>query len=520
MQVTEFNDVKVYDLSAGQSTLQFEEEALKGKKSLRRNEEFRGRIDLIQDFEFQAASKRVRVSDDGKYIAACGVYGPEVRIFSTTALGMKCFRGLDAEVVDLVFLSEDYRKIAMLEESRCVEVHSQFGRHHRVRVPKEGRSLCYEVASCVLNIAGSSSEVYRLHLEQGTFVAPIALQKIEEVNQVITNPMLPILSCVGNSGIVESYDMRDCHHLSQLQVCKDGMEETGGVRSCAYSDTGMQLAVGMETGMVQIFDIRSCRPLLIWDHMNGSAVHTVSFHRAINHGDGRLLVGSADEMTVKVWDTNSGDLALAVQSKVRLNHVTFVPNSGLFFCAREDPRIGTYFSPALGLAPDWCGHLDGLTEELEETKSKTVFDNYQFVTMDQLEELNAAELIGTKFLRPYMHGFIMTNKLYGKLKLDSNPFAFEEFKKERRREKMDEKRSMRTRVQEVKVNQALHDRWTMMAEKKTEKTKIGVDLLKDARFSKLFDDPDFTIQNAGEEQAVLDMEKADKSIKRGKKRKA
>jgi len=225
-------------------------------------------------------------------------------------------------------------------------------------------------------------------------------------------------------------------------------------------------------------------------------------------------------MTVKVWDTNSGDLALALQSKVRLNHLTFVPNSGLFFCAREDPRIGTYFSPALGLAPDWCGHLGGLTEELEETKSKTVFDNYQFVTMDQLEELNAAELIGTKFLRPYMHGFIMTSKLYGKLKHESNPFAFEEFKRERRREKMNEKRSMRTRVQEVKVNQALHDRWTIMAEKKTEKNKMGVDLLNDARFSKLFDDPDFTIQNAGEEQAVLDMEKADKSIKRGKKRKA
>ena len=89
------NDVKVYDISSGKTAPQWYEESTKKKAgSLRYNEgerktcsasapaarllsvhwlaEFRRRIELIQDFTFPERATRVKMSRDGKYVAACG----------------------------------------------------------------------------------------------------------------------------------------------------------------------------------------------------------------------------------------------------------------------------------------------------------------------------------------------------------------------------------------------------------------------------------------------------------------
>lgn len=48
----------------------------------------------------------------------------------------------------------------------------------------------------------------------------------------------------------------------------------------------------------------------------------------------------------------------------------------------------------MGPAPKWCGFLDTLVEELEETKKETVYDDYKFTTRNELEELGLSHLIG------------------------------------------------------------------------------------------------------------------------------
>ena len=126
-----------------------------------------------------------------------------------------------------------------------------------------------------------------------------------------------------------------------------------------------------------------------------------------------------------------------------------------------------------------------MAQELEESKQKSVFEargkaqstqlkpftvhssgiasyeieDYQFVTKDQLEQLGASEsgdldsqpkdwqaswvsrvsksglrLVGTKFLQPYMHGFFMDYRLHAKLKAALEPFAFEEYRKQKARD--------------------------------------------------------------------------------------
>lgn len=46
---------------------------------------------------------------------------------------------------------------------------------------------------------------------------------------------------------------------------------------------------------------------------------------------------------------------------------------------------------ALGPAPRWCSFLDNLTEELEENPESTIYDDYKFVTRQDLENLGKLE---------------------------------------------------------------------------------------------------------------------------------
>jgi ribosome biogenesis protein ENP2 len=101
----------------------------------------------------------------------------------------------------------------------------------------------------------------------------------------------------------------------------------------------------------------------------------------------------------------------------------------MIFAPQEQEKIGAYFLPSLGPAPKWCTFLEQLTEELEESKSTTLYEDYKFLTTLDLEKLNATHLIGTSSLKAYMHGYFMELKHYQKLLSAVNPFAFEQYKK-------------------------------------------------------------------------------------------
>lgn len=117
--------------------------------------------------------------------------------------------------------------------------------------------------------------------------------------------------------------------------------------------------------------------------------------------------------------------------------------------ANEAPRILTYYIPSLGPAPKWCSFLDTITEELEESEKPNgwayifcqlephvsqpiaVYDDYKFVTSGELKQLGLEHLVGSGLLRSYMHGYFMDHRLYSKAAALVNPFAFEQFKKQK-----------------------------------------------------------------------------------------
>jgi ribosome biogenesis protein ENP2 len=71
-----------------------------GSKKRTVKEELQGSVNLIQHFEFPEASNRIKVTRDGKYAIATGVYKPQMRVYDLHQLTLKFERHSDAENVD------------------------------------------------------------------------------------------------------------------------------------------------------------------------------------------------------------------------------------------------------------------------------------------------------------------------------------------------------------------------------------------------------------------------------------
>lgn len=171
LRVSTLNGVKVYNVSGGKSVPEWISE--KKKRALRKDQDFLRRIELIQDLEFRVAATQLKLSRDGKFLVASGVYPPQVRVFELAELSLKFERNLEAEVVDLEILTDDYSKLAFLCADRSVCFHARFGAYFKTRIPRMGRAMAYDRASCDLLCAASSPQIYRINLEQGQFVVPL-----------------------------------------------------------------------------------------------------------------------------------------------------------------------------------------------------------------------------------------------------------------------------------------------------------------------------------------------------------
>lgn len=52
---------------------------------------------------------------------------------------------------------------------------------------------------------------------------------------------------------------------------------------------------------------------------------------------------------------------------------------------------------------------------MEEASQTTIYDDFKFLTKEEVERLKLANLVGTNLLRAYMHGFFIDYRLYKKV---------------------------------------------------------------------------------------------------------
>jgi ribosome biogenesis protein ENP2 len=264
----------------------------------------------------------------------------------------------------------------------------------------------------------------------------------------------------------------------------------GEITALEFSPDNYSIAIGNEKGKVQLYDIRYPLPVHTLTHHYRLPIKAIKFHEQAKK------IITADSKIIKIFDQDSGKLFTNIEPKNGINDIELPGDgNGLLFAAQEQAKVGTYFIPQLGPAPKWCSFLENLTEELEESKNTSVYEDFKFVTKTDLEKLNATNLIGTDSLRAYMHGYFMQMKQYQQLASIADPFAYDKFKKKQVETKLDELRDKRIIFQKdlPKVNKQ-YVRELLAQDKKaqqlnTKKAKVDMkQIMEDSRFGQMFTD--------------------------------
>lgn len=490
-------NAKVYNVTGSKQSSLPDWVVHKHRKHLKKDAKWSQRVDLIQDFEFPEACNRLRFTPDRNFIVAMGVYKPQMRVFDVRELAMKFERHTSAETVQFCTLSDDWRKVVLLQADRHVEFHTQFGAHFSTRIPRHGRDMRYNERSCELFAAGASNEIYRLNLEQGTFLAPYATH-LPEINTLAINSLHDLVAAGGVDGAVEFWDARYRQRASHIDTSRFlPQDATSREVTCVrFLPDGLSVAVGSADGQVMLFDMRAAAPLLVKDHQYGLPIRAIEHHAATNR------IVSADTRSVKIWSAVDARQFSFIEPSARINDICLADDAGLVMVAPDDRYIQSYFIPALGPAPKWCSFLENMTEELEQRATPQTFDNFKFVTSKELQLLGLESLVGTSALKPYMHGFFVEFSAYERARTSAEAAAAPldtaaDIRQRGVERRVREKAS--SRISDVslgtqphaKVNRALQAKLqTNAAEKGTG------NLLVDSRFKDLFNDPDFAVDES------------------------
>ena len=119
---------------------------------------------------------------------------------------MKVERGIDSEVVKMKIISDDYSKLLFLCADRNIELHAQYGRHFKIRIPKFGRDFCYNPQTADVLAVGATNEIYRLNLQMGRFQAPL-ISDSPEINCIDYSAGLELAATGGIDTRVQFWDM-------------------------------------------------------------------------------------------------------------------------------------------------------------------------------------------------------------------------------------------------------------------------------------------------------------------------
>ncbi|VDP70125.1 unnamed protein product [Echinostoma caproni] len=423
MNVMKLNGIKVYNLTANKSLPEWASRAEKRKK-ISRDSSLTRHIELIQELEMPDSTTYITGSPDGQYLFTLGRYKPRVKCYELSNLSLKFDRCLDYLPYRMQSLSDDYSKFVLLEEERWVDVHAAGGHYFKFRVPKPGVDIAYCPFTCDLFIVSSRSNIYRMNLYEGRFNTPINNERLEGTSSGFTccayRKEHSLLLCASSIGCVDGWDARTGEHVLGMNVSAyapppDELKDTSsGFRkqiagvSCVKFKDPLNIAVGTTDGMVYLYDIRQNRkPWHSRDTEFRKSVKTIDFH------DDKILALMPN--CLKIWSIDTGNIFVGFDTgRFECNWMYHFNNSGLIMVAAESPKIATYFIPLLGEAPAWCSHLDQLVIECEPDVA-TMYDGYKFLTRQQLAELGMLELIGTQFLRAYMHGYFISTRLYNKV---------------------------------------------------------------------------------------------------------
>ncbi|KAK8860650.1 Nucleolar protein 10 [Tritrichomonas musculus] len=432
---TTVNGIKTYHITA--------ESALPSKFGARANRriathsELKNRVNFMDEFEFSGSSRLIKLSHEDKpsTVGVFGEYPPQIKIFDLYDLGQTTSFSVRRSISHFEFLTEDWSKLAALRGDRKFDLFTKGGQFATINLPIRCRDFVYNPPNADVILASEDSQLLRLNLELGQFVPSIQACS-KNGNTVSICDIHQLIACGFEDGQLEFYDPRDKRSIAAVELQNE-------VTKTAFDKTGIKIAVGLSTGDVSLFDIRSANPLLKYSHRNDTAINSLSFTSSPGTGDQMLL--SSDSRGVRIYsvDKGNGSFFTSFETKATLNDMVPFPDSGLIFAATDAQKVQVMLIPDLGPAPRFASFLDNLINdvEAEEQEGTPLYDNMNFITRDELEKYGGGQFIGSSALKPYMHGFFISRDLY-KMIVSSQSNEGESFEEYMKRQKIAKKEAI------------------------------------------------------------------------------
>lgn len=139
-------------------------------------------------------------------------------------------------------------------------------------------------------------------------------------------------------GTVEFWDSRSRARVATLDT------HDGEISALDFSRSGLSLATGCSSGIVQIYDLRRPTPLLTKDLGFGYPVKNLQ-HLTTASEEKKIL--ASDKRAIKIFDETDGTPWTTIEPEADINSVAYCPNSGMLLSANEGRQQHAWFIPML-----------------------------------------------------------------------------------------------------------------------------------------------------------------------------
>ncbi|VWU51477.1 nucleolar protein 10, putative [Hepatocystis sp. ex Piliocolobus tephrosceles] len=534
-------------------------DAKKRKKKNGVNDSNENSVEILHDLEFSQKSDNIKISEDGRYICISGTYPPQIGLYDTQELSIKHRRHFDEEIINFEFLTSNYEKLVFLCKNRYLEFHNAAGKYHKIRIPKEGRDILYNRENSNVYICSSYEDIYTINLQKGCFENSLSTRN-EHNNFIKKNLQLPLLASGGSSGYLELWDERikksinflNVHNYEELTSC---CFSDNGLKIAVGTDKGIvklydirhskELSINdhcndLPIKKIEFIKVNNNKYMYgdsnFEDNIFSNENVLNNYNKTYNYTE---CIASCDDNVIKIYseyqknilslqiinlddedernNRNKKKMKLLNNDSININSFTFYKDSGLCFIPCDNKKVFLYFIPSIGLAPKWCHFLDNITEELEENEKyeknitydnndnsndynthNELFDDYVFVTRQQVEQLKIDHLKGSKNLIPYLHGYYIPRNIYIDIKTVVQASDFKEMKKKLVQKRLEKKQQMRIPEKNILINKDYVDKVLNKINKKIDKKQKNLldaqELIEDERFNKLFYDPEYMVE--------------------------
>lgn len=314
-------------------------------RSLRKNY---SKADL--DFSFPSSCHKIKESPDSSCLISFGNYPPQIRCFDLENLSLKFKRNLDSCVSDFKFISQNWEKILLLRNDKCLEFHTKCGVHFRTKILKSGVDLLFTPKNNLVYISSPSKEVFRLDIKEGKFLSAIKNENFYENTCSGKTVSGDILAFGDSGGCVNFWDPRITSKRIFSIQCSNFMSRTDKKKITFirfFETKPFECLIGFASGEIILFDLRSFYPVIAKEMNDQFDINYIQ----MNESENTIICSNSNQ--IKIWEKKKGKTLHTFDSKHYINHVCKIRNSGLIFLGLQKPKIEVKFIEKLGLIPPW-----------------------------------------------------------------------------------------------------------------------------------------------------------------------